>query len=356
MSPTPSAAGERLLVIHAGTHKTASSYIQSRMAANVDQLAEAGVVLRYPASAAAKHKPLAKALARSRWLRWQHFLRDLPADGPVVLLSGEHFTQPLAKPRCHKPLLELLEAKGFALRVLLFLRDQADYINARYVHSTRRLYHHQSFEAYVAAQMAERRRTYDYNHLFSPLVRNPSISCTFLPYGGVFGDPYERMMDALGCQAPQEGWQPADPAKGNVQPGCKGVWLAQAIGERLEQLGIRGRSMGNGGTVVRRIAEQQGWQDDRYCGFDADGASAVAAHYAKGNDAFARSVWGCSWRGRVPAVPMQQQRFDPPPAGPQRRQLETLVEQGLVELARYNPRLERILKSSARTMKLTTRG
>jgi hypothetical protein len=343
-------------VIHAGTHKTASSYIQSRMAANVDPLARAGVVLRYPASPAAKHKPLAKALASRRWPVWRRFLRGLPAAAPVVLLSAEQFTQSLALRRCHQPLVELLEAEGFRLQVVVFLRDQPDYINARYVHSTRRLYHHQPFEAYVADQLAERRHIYDYNHLFRRLVRDSSVDCTFLPYGSGLGDPFERMMAAVGCSAPEGGWLPADPSKANLQPGCQGVWLAQAISDRLEQLGIRGRSMGNSGGVVRRIAEQQGWQDDRYCGFDVDGAAAVAAHYAKANDAFARRVWGCSWRERVPEVPMQRRQFEAPVAGPQRQQLEELVEQGLVDLAVYNRRLERVLKKSAPTMSVSSTG
>ena len=195
---------------------------------------------------------------------------------------------------------------------------------------------------------AQRNHIYDYNSLFAELVGDAAVSCTFLPYGSCFGDPFERMLDSLGCGGPKAGWRPADPSKRNVQPGCQGVWLAQAIGERLEQLGVEGPSLVKAGRVMRRIAEQQGWQDDRYCGFDPDGAAAVEAHYAVANDAFARRVWGCSWRDRVPAVSMQRRRFDPAPAGPQRQQLEALLEQALVDLAAQNPRLKRILNKSER--------
>lgn len=88
---------QRLLVIHAGTHKTASSYIQSRIAVNANQLAKSGVLVRYPASAALKHKPLASALAKRRWPIWKRFLRKQPADTSMLLLSAEQFTQPLTK-------------------------------------------------------------------------------------------------------------------------------------------------------------------------------------------------------------------------------------------------------------------
>lgn len=340
----------RELVLHAGTHKTASSYIQSRMAANIHSLAAAGMGLHYPSQPARKHKPLAAALAKGRWQQWRRFLRGLPPHQPRVLLSAEQFTQPLAKLSRLQPLIELLEAEGFLLHVLCFLRDQPDYINARYVHSTRRLYHCVPFEAYVQAQLAQRRHIYDYNHLFRHLLREPRIRTTFLPYGSGFGDPFERMLAALEVPLPAEGWHAADPSKGNVQPGCRGVWLAQAVGARLQALGVPGHSLGNTGAVVRRIAEWQGWQDDRYCGFDAEGAVAVVNHYVVSNDAFAQQVWGCRWRDQVPEAPLQRRTYQPPARGPEREHLEGLVELALAELASGNRSLAKALQKIPPTM------
>ena len=344
------AAQKRWLVIHAGTHKTASSYIQSRMAANGAELERAGVLLRYPRAPAQKHKPLAAALANAAWPEWIRYLRGLPPTGELVLVSGEQFTQPLANSRGHRALTDLLEAEGFGLHVLLFLRDQPDYINARFVHSTRRLYHHQSFDAYVESQLAERRHIYDYGHLFSALIHDSRIRCTFLPYGSSWGDPFDRLLTTLGHLPPEGGWRPADPDKGNVQPGCEGVWLAQRIGEQLEDLGIEGRSLANAGAAVRRIAEREGWQQDRYCGFDAPAATAVAAHYASANDAFALQVWGCPWRQRMPELPVYRRVFEPPAEGTERQRLEGLVRSALLDLASQNRHLARALQRSTPTM------
>ena len=340
-------------MIHAGTHKTASSYIQSRLAANQELLAQAGVVLRYPGAPSRKHKPLAAALAKERWPLWRRYLRGLPAELPLVLLSAEQFTQPLAKRRRLEALVELLEQEGWRLHVLCFLRDQPDYINARYVHSSRRLYHCQDFNTYVQVQLAERQHIYDYNRLFSPLLSHPRVRCTFLPYGSAFGDPFERMLEALGVAAPPQAWAAADPSKGNVQPGCRGVWLARAVGQRLQALGVPGRSLANTGAVVRRIAEAQGWQDDRYCGFDAAAAEAVSAHYSAANDVFAERVWGCRWRDRVPAVPMDRRQYVPPAAGAEREGLERLVDQALADLAAGNRRLAKALRNTPLTMTST---
>lgn len=343
-----SSAPERLLVIHAGTHKTATSYIQSRLLANQARLEACGVQLAYPQKVR-KHKPLARALARGDWDLWQRFLNRL-GDGPAqAIVSAEQFTQPLARPRCHRALQAWLAERGFALRVVVFLRDQPDYINARYVHSIRRLYHHQEFEAYVAEQLADRGHIFDYERLFSPLIRHRSIECRFLPYASGLGDPFERLMADQGWQSGQP-WLPAAPDKHNVQPGCQGVWLAQAIGERLEQLGVRGRALVNSGSVVRRIAVREGWQNDRYHGFDGPAAARVAAHYQAANDRLAQRVWGCTWGERFgPAAACERRVFTPPaPGSAERQRLELLVEEALAVLARGSRRLARRLTIPSR--------
>jgi hypothetical protein len=337
----------RLFVIHAGTHKTASSYIQSRMAKNRDHLERAGVLLRYPSASGRKHKPLSRALQKGNWPVWRRYLRALPKSSPMVLISGEQFTQPLACPDRCRTLTDLLATEGFRLQVVIFLRDQADYINARFVHSTRRLYHRQSFAEYVSLQLSpERKHIYDYNALFSALIDNKVVASTFLPYGSQFGDPFERLLELLNRSAPPSGWRPADPNKGNVQPGCQGVWLAQQIGQRLEQLGVSGRSLRNTGGVVRRIALEEGWQADRYCGFDDQSAAHVSESFADSNAAFADRAWNCSWRDRMPAVAMRRLEYQPPAHGLERQRLEALVDRALFDLARHSRPLARVLASS----------
>ena len=337
----------RLFVIHAGTHKTASSYIQSRMAKNRDHLERAGVLLRYPGASGRKHKPLSRALQKGNWPVWRRYLRALPKSSPLVLISGEQFTQPLACPDRCSTLTDLLATEGFRLQVVFFLRDQADYINARFVHSTRRLYHHQSFAEYVSLQLSqERKHIYDYNALFSALIDNRDVASTFFPYGSQFGDPFERLMELLDRSAPPSGWRPADPNKGNVQPGCRGVWLAQQIGKRLEQLGVSSRSLRNTGGVVRRIAQEEGWQADRYCGFDDQSAAHVFESFADSNAAFAERAWNCSWRDRMPAVAMRRLEYQPPSNGLERQRLEALVDRALFDLARHSRPLARVLASS----------
>ena len=336
---TTGRSDRRLLVIHAGTHKTASSYIQSCMAGNRSLLRSSGVLVDYPGLPTQKHKPLADALVRRQWDDWQQFLRNLPKEEPLVLVSAEQLTQIIVRREIHRPLVELLDAEGFQLAVVVFLRDQADYINSRFVHSVRRFYHSQGFDSYVSDQLAERKLIYNYHYLFKDLTTNSSIQAFFLPYGRDLGDPFERLLSCLGIGPPMQGWRPADPSKANVQPGCRAVWLAQEITKRLHQLGIDSHSLMNTGDVVRRIAVNEGWKDDRYCGFSEESASAVAAHYARCNQRFARRVWGCEWRQMMPEVSMRRSVYSPPDPGPEREHLNHLVNLGLRDLARENIRL-----------------
>ena len=101
---------------------------------------------------------------------------------------------------------------------------------------------------------------------------------------------------------------------------------------------------------MRRIAEQQGWQDDRYCGFDTAGAGAVAAHYAQANDEFAQRVWGCNWRERMPELQMKRRQLNSAAEAGGADSLEKLVQQAMKFLARHNQPLDLAMRSSALTM------
>lgn len=324
-------------IIHAGTHKTATSYIQSRLRANVNRLQSMGVESLYPGAESRKHKPLAAALKRQRWAVWKRYLRQV-SGADTVLISAEQFTQPISQPDCFEPLLEVLLAAGYQLRVVVFLRDQPDYINARYVHSTRRLYHCIPFDAYVRIQMRRRQHIFDYDYLFRHLLSSPGLAIEFLPYKVAAGDPYERLMDHLGFHA-ADGWLPGDRSRGNIQPGCRGVWLAQQIGQRLREQDLKPRQIKNSGAVVRRIAQREGWTLDRYFGFTPELAQQVIDHYGPANDRFASSVWGCSWRSLFDGVLPRRQVYELPSDGPERDQMLGHLETAMATIAshRFKP-------------------
>ena len=61
---TPSAGGRRRLILHAGTHKTASTDIQSRLLRSRTLLEQENVYYRFPLEGVLHFKPLTKAIAQ----------------------------------------------------------------------------------------------------------------------------------------------------------------------------------------------------------------------------------------------------------------------------------------------------
>ena len=136
------------LIVHAGTHKTASTYIQERLHRNRDLLSRQGVSLQDPLECKPKPKKLAAELCKRRSKRWKAFFKQQP-EGPHRLLSAEQFAVPLTDPNCIRQLEAMADAAGYELHIVIFIRSQLDYINSRYIYSLRRFYHNQTFEQFV---------------------------------------------------------------------------------------------------------------------------------------------------------------------------------------------------------------
>ena len=66
------------LIVHAGTHKTASTYIQERLHRNRDLLSSHGVSLQDPLECKPKPKKLAAELRKRRSKRWKAFFKQQP--------------------------------------------------------------------------------------------------------------------------------------------------------------------------------------------------------------------------------------------------------------------------------------
>jgi hypothetical protein len=336
---------QRICHIHAGTHKTASTYIQSRLYQNRRLLARHQLIYEFPARAGLKHKPLVAAANKDTWKRWHHYLDRYTSSDANLLLSAEQFTRPLCNPERLSRIVKILTRHGYSLHVLIFVRPQLDYMNSRYVHTLRRLYHSLSFEEYVSSFTSlESGDIYNYGRFFRPLL-DAGIRCTFLPFSRQYGDPFLQLTSALGLENSLR-YAPAAPGSENVQPGSRGVWLSRLVVERLEKLGHNGHDLKNTSQVVRRIAERQGWHEERYFGFSEELAASTLRHYQADNEAFAQIAWKRSWDEVFPPQSSNQSIYEP--ADPEEaRQMKRLADQIVDELASRNPKLAKALRASA---------
>ena len=145
---TTNAGSQPLLILHAGTHKTASTYIQERLHLNRDLLKQQSISYQDPCFDRPKAKKLAGELCKYREKRWRRMLSN-HKQGKHLLLSAEQFSVPLTNQKCIQNLEELAESFGLKLHIVIFIRSQLDYINSRYIYSLRRFYHSQTFEEFV---------------------------------------------------------------------------------------------------------------------------------------------------------------------------------------------------------------
>lgn len=129
------------LFLHCGLHKTGSTAIQATLARYRALLAKHGLL--FPDCGGADgamdgHHNLAWEIAQDRrfvpgWggvARATRAIRDFPGD---VVLSSEDFESVLSQPGCLKQILALAEAVGREPVLVLYLRNQQEYLPSLYL-------------------------------------------------------------------------------------------------------------------------------------------------------------------------------------------------------------------------------
>jgi len=288
----------KTLLIHAGTHKTASTYIQSRLLSNKKNLEINGVRL-LDIREKRGEKKLPSIICSRDFDELHSYLNRDCEQCEVLLYSAEQFTQLLVRGKKRLEwFLSALESMEFRLRVAIFVRDQPDYINSMYIQKAKKFIHSMDVSEYIYECLHYEKSWFNYNYMFSRLIDDPRIDVDFLPYGRKFGDPFERLMALPGWFAGfRSEWLPSVNSDPNDQPGAKGVYLALSISKQLERLGVDLCKLKGKGSYVRKYLLPLGWGSDRYFGLQEDDVKLIRRFYKKSNKKFCEKVWpGQSWR------------------------------------------------------------
>ena len=297
------------LIVHAGTHKTASTYIQERLHRNRDLLNSQGVSLQDPLDCRPKPKKLAAELCKKRRKRWKTFFKQQP-QSLHRLLSAEQFAVPLTDPDCIRRLETMADAAGYELHIVIFIRDQLDYINSRYIYSLRRFYHHQTFEQFVddalkgklqnekakRGKIQRRQDVFDFWNYFQPLLkaRKRGLKVSFLPFrqGGL--DPFEQFIHTINLSTGLP-WKTCPPRHYNRSPGTRGVWLARVLSQHLRENNISPKTIGNSSQIILNEESRRHWRDPSFWGYSQKLAKKVTRHFKSNNAKFAQAAWDSSW-------------------------------------------------------------
>ena len=298
------------LIVHAGTHKTASTYIQERLHRNRDLLQRQGVTLQDPLDCKPKPKKLAAELCKRRTKRWKAFFQQQP-KATHRLLSAEQFSVPLTDPDCIQQLEAMANEAGYELHIVIFIRNQLEYINSRYIYSLRRFYHHQTFEQFVddalkgrlanekamRGRIERRQDVFDFWSYFQPLLKAKAkgLKVSFLPFrqGGL--DPFEQFIQAINI-SPDLTWKHCHQRHYNRSPGVRGVWLARVLSQLLRESNISPKTIDNSSQIILQEEQRRFWRDPSFWGYSRKLTQKVTRHFEANNEKFAQAAWNCSWK------------------------------------------------------------
>ena len=305
----PSQSQRPQLIVHAGTHKTASTYIQERLHRNRDLLQRQGISLQDPLDCKPKPKKLAAELCKRRSKRWKAFFMQQP-EGQHCLLSAEQFAVPLTDPDCIQQLEAMADEAGYELHIVIFIRSQLDYINSRYIYSLRRFYHHQTFEQFVGdalkgklqnekamrGKIERRQDVFDFWTYFQPLLQAKAkgLKVSFLPFrqGGL--DPFEQFIRTINLST-DLAWKPCPQRHYNRSPGTRGVWLARVLSQLLDENDISPKKIRNSSQIILQEEQRRFWRDPSFWGYSRKLTQKVTRHFEANNAKFAQAAWTCNW-------------------------------------------------------------
>ncbi len=330
---------ERMLWIHAGPHKAASSYVTERLRQNRDHLAAQGVLMD------GDDNRLANAIAQKNYAPVEEALATLPSSCHRVLLSSSSLDDRILSRTALGRLQALVELQGFKLGVSYYVRDQQSWLNSVYAHRVRRFRETPDFEQYCDYIMHDS-DSWDisYPSKFRVLSRFPSIATLFLPLSKqvAIADPFLALVDALGLDAPsgEQGWLVGRSSKQNIQPGARGIWMSALCRHLMVETGFDPEVLKRKGKVIRDLAIELGWDREKFDGFDQPLHDRVSAFYASSNEAFAQEHWGVSWDSLFPVRSAVQQVYAGPEAEAERKEMRGLMVRVLREL-RFPWRLRR---------------
>ena len=311
MSATRPTTRKRRLILHAGTHKTASSDIQCRLRRSAALLEQQQIIYRFPETERWHFKQLVKAMSKDSWSPWQSYLQRWSKTDADVLISAEQFAPQLTRPEAIRSLQRITAEHGFELTIIIFIRSQLDYINSRYGYSLKRFYHSKTFAEYVEDVLRgdrvirvnqepegkkKRSDIFDFWNYFAALLQEQShgLDVRFIPFRQTHADPFIQLLQTLKLD-PSLPWAQRKESSLNQRTGPRGTWLARELSRRLKHHRISPETISGSTAIIPREVEFRGWKDGSFWGFDAALAHRVQNHFKASNDLFAQAVWGHRW-------------------------------------------------------------
>lgn len=297
----------RTVVLHAGMHKTASTYIQRRLRKNLSWL-ESSLNVITP-RIRRDNTELLDATISADFQPWQQWLDQAESKGCQLLVSQEAFSTVLhrSSPQdasCIGHWLQTqLMAAGWNLRLVAFIRDQESYLNSRYTQLVKRLRVDSSFEHYATqAMQGDGISQCNLMTLFGWACPSAGLDSVMIPFGSPFEtdgsrlpsrpDPFHQLLATLGSNTLKTDEALTVKAR-NQQPGRLGVALAIEISTYMKthhpiHFKTHRKQIS---AAIELIAEQRKWSKHPFCGPNQELSETIRLNYQHSNATFCNQFW-----------------------------------------------------------------
>ena len=101
--------------------------------------------------------------------------------------------------------------------------------------------------------------------------------------------------------------------------------MSRIFYQLMESLGFNSDVLNRKGNVIRDLAIERGWDQDKFDSFDQPLLDRVTGFYASSNDAFAREYWGVSWDKLFPSQAASQFVYKGPESELEKREMRCLM-------------------------------
>lgn len=302
---------ERRLILHVGTHKTASTYIQ-RHALDAAEFLEQqlGVYVPFTGSGDRQwpHQNLAWELfGDDRFYlpggTWTELEAELSAcRSPDVLILSEDLEFIVCHADPLQSLVDFADRCGRELVVVAAVRDQVERLNGDYTECIRMFRDVGALADYEKTQDAH--GCLDYYKHFLPTHENPAVTLCVTTFGQlVGGDPLTELLRTVGVADLPATIPFRPPAAVNASMSALTVAAARTVADAVANEMVPGINRSSLMSAVEEVSYLLGWdQNPKFWGWAEAHAEKVRRQYEASNQRFAREMMGSPWPSPSPLL------------------------------------------------------
>ena len=294
----------RRCIVHIGIHKTGSTAIQRTLGLNRANLERTGILFpEVPGKEGLPrgHHGLAAALNPDSKGEQSNF--DLPyltrtlraTEAEFVVLSSENLSRPGISAERIAELTAAIARCAFEVTVVAFVRPQAGLLNSTYLQRVQTFHFDASFDDHLTHVIDA--PLYRIDGRLAGWTAQSNVRFVAVPYTGEVIGPQiaETLLAAGGVprhQISAAGLGPSENA--NISIGAVAVAAFRAVRRLHPEISAnpkRARIQAH----AMALAQERGWMEEKFVGFDQGGANMVRDKFADGNEVFAARYMERSW-------------------------------------------------------------